>query len=246
MGCRESRTISPRQAGVTWPIDFELISILQITPAGVLYSVQDIISGAFVTLKHRTQWDSDKLVTEVKIHSRLAKCTGVVQLLYAQIHAGIIVTRDTDGNLAASGRLSESRVIEIVGSLARTLREIHDTGIVHGNLTLENVLIKGSRVFISNFSCSFWIGNEVSGLRDCDPESAPPEAHAGDTLLGPAMDVWALGLIGVSLLGTPTKKPEVLLAMLNPDPKTRISLSQVLAHPWLSTSPCSSTSRSLF
>jgi serine/threonine protein kinase len=95
----------------------------------------------------------------------------------------------------------------LVEVLARTVHHAHSRGIVHRDLKPANVLLAADgQPKISDFGLAKQLdeptseAKTVSGARLGTPEYMAPEQAAGKGEIGPAADVWALGVLLYELL----------------------------------------------
>ena len=152
-------------------------------------------------------------------------------------------------------------VQKIFRQVCNGVKSLHHAGVAHTDLKPENVLmdIATQNVAICDFGSCVWMKkrrtNEISGARGTN-EYYAPEMIESEYCYDPfKVDSFCLGvLLFILLTGTfPYSNndhicdydanelgfsPEVenlLAALLNPDPLKRISVSEALKHPWLST-----------
>ncbi|KAH9042595.1 hypothetical protein EDB85DRAFT_1885852 [Lactarius pseudohatsudake] len=169
--------------------------------------------------------------------------------------------------LTEKGRISEQETRRIFGQLCLAVNYLHEKGIVHRDLKLENVLLdERCRIKLGDFGFTreFDRGSYLETY--CGTTGyAAPEMLEGKKYLGPEVDVWSLGVILYCLLtgGLPFddddesimrkmvikgdfEDPEwlsndirdLIHKILQKDPIKRITISQILAHSWF-TSPSS-------
>jgi hypothetical protein len=108
------------------------------------------------------------------------------------------------------GGLPPRQVAALVGKLALAMQEVHQAGVIHGNLKPANIVFRGTRhrhdSVIVDFghvesdagtyalSGEFEPGTETSGYL------APEQIHGDRDAVGPACDIFALGVILYELL----------------------------------------------
>ncbi|GLB40992.1 putative kinase-like [Lyophyllum shimeji] len=167
--------------------------------------------------------------------------------------------------LAEKGRLSEDEARIMFGQLCLAVAYLHDNGIVHRDLKLENVLLdERCRVKLGDFGFTreFERGSFMETY--CGTTGyASPEMLEGKKYQGPEVDVWSLGVILYCLLtGTlpfddddedvmrqmiiqgdfedpewlSTESRDLIKDILQKDVAKRFTIPQILAHPWF-TSP---------
>lgn len=169
--------------------------------------------------------------------------------------------------LTEKGRTSEQETRRIFGQLCLAVNYLHEKGIVHRDLKLENVLLdERCRIKLGDFGFTREFDRGTYLETYCGTTGyAAPEMLEGKKYLGPEVDVWSLGVILYCLLtgGLPFddddesvmremvikgdfEDPEWLSndirdlvhKILQKDPVKRITIPQILAHSWF-TSPSS-------
>lgn len=93
--------------------------------------------------------------------------------------------------ITQSGPLPSTVLLPIIASAAETLADLHTSGIVHGDISAETVLIADEQAKVIEFS----IANQeqMDGVVPGDPVYLSPEAITG-AALAPSRDIWALGV----------------------------------------------------
>ncbi|KAJ7750396.1 Pkinase-domain-containing protein [Mycena maculata] len=163
--------------------------------------------------------------------------------------------------LVEKGRLSEDETKIIFGQLCLAVAYLHDKGIVHRDLKLENVLLdERCRVKLGDFGFTREFERGAFMETFCGTTGyASPEMLQGRKYLGPEVDIWSLGVILYCLLtGTlpfddddenimrqkiivgefedpewlSNESRDLIKNILQQDPTKRIPISQILAHPW--------------
>eukprot|EP01117_Protostelium_nocturnum_P015058 TRINITY_DN579_c0_g2_i3.p1 TRINITY_DN579_c0_g2~~TRINITY_DN579_c0_g2_i3.p1 ORF type:complete len:224 (+),score=37.83 TRINITY_DN579_c0_g2_i3:1507-2178(+) len=185
-------------------------------------------------------------------------------LVYDYIEGGDLFTRLSDGGMIP---FSENRVRKIAKQLVDILLRIHERGISHRDIKLENIMISNSEksVYLIDFGLSFHYDNydacnDHSGTR----EYAPPEIISGQkSFSSTASDIWSLGVTIFTLLygtfpfnydkketeakrigyypypyfspkaGRSKEAIDFLRNMLEADPSQRITLKELVDHPFL-------------
>ncbi|KAF8737333.1 hypothetical protein AX14_013019 [Amanita brunnescens Koide BX004] len=166
--------------------------------------------------------------------------------------------------LVEKGRLAEDEAKIIFGQLCLAVAYLHDKGIVHRDLKLENVLLdERCRVKLGDFG--FTREYERGALMEtfCGTTGyAAPEMLERKKYMGPEVDVWSLGVILYCLLtGTlpfddddeeemrakviqgeyddpewlSLESRDLIRNILEKDASKRFTIPQILAHPWFST-----------
>ncbi|HRI70620.1 MAG TPA: protein kinase [Polyangium sp.] len=123
---------------------------------------------------------------------------------------------DLEGHVQRRGALPPSEIVGIFWQIADALSKAHAIGIVHRDLKPENIFLHehfDGRVIVKllDFGISKMTGEGLGNIAEAGltrtgailgtPLYMPPEQANGDTaLIGPASDLWALGLIAYRLL----------------------------------------------
>jgi serine/threonine-protein kinase len=138
-------------------------------------------------------------------------------------HANIVAIYDANTHLGqpyytmpfiAGGSLAQHRArftadprvaVAVVEKVARAIHYAHEEGIVHRDLKPSNILLDGDEPKVSDFGLAKVTDSDVeltrSGAVMGTPAYMAPEQAAGSThLIGPATDVWALGVILYEML----------------------------------------------
>ncbi|KAF7353684.1 Non-specific serine/threonine protein kinase [Mycena venus] len=160
------------------------------------------------------------------------------------------------------GRLRERVARKIAQQIATGLLFCHRNRIVHRDIKVENILISCTGdVKIANFGLCAVFDRLGHLYTFCGTSYFPaPEMLSGKPYVGPEVDVWNFGIVlyilvcgkvpfndeRLDLLHEKVRRGTVqypshlstecrclLSRMLTTDPTSRVSLSDVLSHPWL-------------
>jgi serine/threonine protein kinase len=142
--------------------------------------------------------------------------------------------------MAELTRRGEAIPVEVAVALARDtaagLQAIHDAGLIHRNITPDNLMIATSgHLVVLDFGCATWQLSErvryTPPLAPIDPVYASPEMRAGAPL-DPRADVYSLGALLHQLV---PRRPDVPVALdgiiahaLETDPATRFGSAREL------------------
>ncbi|KAF9451606.1 Pkinase-domain-containing protein [Macrolepiota fuliginosa MF-IS2] len=166
--------------------------------------------------------------------------------------------------LVEKGRLEEDETRVIFGQLCLAVAYLHESGIVHRDLKLENVLLdERCRIKLGDFG--FTREYDKNGFMQtfCGTTGyASPEMLQGKRYQGPEVDVWSLGVILYCLLtGTlpfddddeaimrnkiiredfedpiwlSLEGRDLIKNILQKDATKRIMIPQILTHPWFTS-----------
>jgi serine/threonine protein kinase len=120
--------------------------------------------------------------------------------------------------MAELARRGQAIPVEVAVALARDaaadLQAIHDAGLIHRNVTPDNLMIATSgHLVVLDFGCATWQLSErvrySPPLAPIDPAYASPEMRAG-TPLDPRADVYSLGALLHQLV---PRRPDVPVAL---------------------------------
>ncbi|KAF7303808.1 Serine/threonine-protein kinase MARK2 [Mycena indigotica] len=163
--------------------------------------------------------------------------------------------------LVEKGRLSEDETKIIFGQLCLAVAYLHDKGIVHRDLKLENVLLdERCRVKLGDFGFTREYERGIFLETFCGTTGyAAPEMLQGHKYLGPEVDIWSLGIILYCLLtgGLPfddddesvmrdkiisgkfedpewlsDESRDLIKSILVKEPAKRLPISSILTHSW--------------
>ncbi|EIJ88964.1 CAMK/CAMKL/KIN1 protein kinase [Nematocida parisii ERTm1] len=162
-------------------------------------------------------------------------------------------------------KLSEITAKKYFIQILDAIQYCHNHNIVHRDIKIENILInKDDNAILIDFGLSNFFENEGFLGTFCGSlYFAAPELLSGNLYKGPEVDIWSLGVVlyvmvcgkvpfddkNLQLLyhkitnsniltdGVSEELKSLLLQMLNPDRNTRISVQQILNHPWVNDNP---------
>ncbi|KAK0444271.1 uncharacterized protein EV420DRAFT_1010005 [Desarmillaria tabescens] len=166
--------------------------------------------------------------------------------------------------LVEKGRLSEDETKVMFGQLCLAVAYLHEKGIVHRDLKLENVLLdERCKVKLGDFGFTREFERGTLMETFCGTTGyASPEMLQGKKYQGPEVDVWSLGIILYCLLtGTlpfddddeavmrqkiikgdfedpewlSIESRDLIKNILVMDPAKRLTIPQILTHSWFGT-----------
>jgi serine/threonine-protein kinase len=215
---------------------------------GVVYLVEHEHTGERLALKllHGSAATNPNVIARFKREARVGaqiKSEHVVRVTDADVApelggAPFFVMEllegfDLERAVEKLGRLQRDAVVGVLSQLAKALDKAHAIGVVHRDLKPENIFLHrredGSLVVkvldfgISKFLMSdgiTGIGATADGTMMGTPAyMAPEQARGAVQAMGPATDVWAIGLIAIRLLTaelywTAGTQPELMVQLL--------------------------------
>lgn len=103
--------------------------------------------------------------------------------------------------LAANAPLSEDKTRELVFQLVCAIEHLHNLGVCHRDIKLENVLVgdDGAKLIDFNLSC-FWAKKPLQTTFCGSQEYCSPEIFNRCPYIGPEIDSWSLGVLTYALL----------------------------------------------
>lgn len=91
-------------------------------------------------------------------------------------------------------KINEIEAKSIAGQLIGALAYLHQNGVIHRDLKLENVMIGGFRVVVVDFGLATkWRPGDEMLEHPGSLDFAAPEIFNADPFYGPSVDVWSFG-----------------------------------------------------
>ncbi|EIW55735.1 Pkinase-domain-containing protein [Trametes versicolor FP-101664 SS1] len=225
------------------------------------------LTGIRVAIKQIPKAMSAALTREIHHHRQLhhPHVTQLYEVIATESNIWLVTELCSGGELfdylAEKGRLEEEETRVFFGQLCLAVAYVHEKGIVHRDLKLENVLLdERCRVKLGDFGFTREFERGTLLETFCGTTGyAAPEMLMAKKYLGPEVDVWSLGVILYTLLtGTlpfddddesimrdkvikgEYDDPEwlsdesraLLAGILRVDPSERFTIAQILTHPW--------------
>ncbi|KAJ4296438.1 Serine/threonine-protein kinase [Kalmusia sp. IMI 367209] len=147
--------------------------------------------------------------------------------------------------IISHGRLKEKQARKFARQIASALDYCHRNSIVHRDLKIENILIsKTGDIKIIDFGLSNLFSPRNLLKTFCGSlYFAAPELLQAKQYTGPEVDIWSFGIVLYMrrlrrvMSTTPpwlsTECRNLIHRMLQTDPAQRITLTEIMTHPWL-------------
>lgn len=161
-----------------------------------------------------------------------------------------------------NGPLNESHARDYFGQICLGIKKMHSLDLVHRDIKLENILIDSNFVLkVGDLGCARRQMDKRLNTITGSYAYGAPEVVRGDRYDGKKADVWSLGIILFAMVqgklpytdkgslkqmlkkrSKPPKYPshlsascrELLSGMLCFEPSVRLTIEEVISHPWLS------------
>ena len=203
--------IAPMTGAVEIP-GYEILEELGRGAMGVVYKARQLALNRTVALKmilsgeHATPRDLVRFLAEAEAVAAIAH-PNVVQVFEVGNHIGrpFMALEYCDGGtltqfLKTRGKLPPLEAAAIVEQIARGVAAAHDQGIVHRDLKPGNVLLTESgRLKVTDFGLAKRdSGHDLThsdAVLGTPSYMAPEQAKGESKFAGPAVDVWALGVM---------------------------------------------------
>ena len=144
----------------------------------------------------------------IRMHEAVALPGGDVALVLDHVAGGTV-----GSVVRARGHLAPGELVTVLTPVASTVARLHGAGVVHGDLSPDNVLLDlDGRPFVADLGVARITGTRVEDLRGTDGFVAP-EVLAGG-LPTPASDVHALGALAWFCLTGEAPGPAVVRGRL--------------------------------
>ncbi len=162
---------------------------------------------------------------ELAVLARLRTAHGATLIEVSEVPLPTIALTFLEGKTldawsAKTGSRKENATLRIVRDLAQALAELHDAGVVHGDVKPENVIVEetadGPRASLIDLGLAHGVRESARGAT---PAYAAPELSRGIGV--PASDVFALGKIARDLLGDLDWIAPLLLTLPEARPSAR-------------------------
>ncbi|KAF9063017.1 hypothetical protein BDP27DRAFT_1335869 [Rhodocollybia butyracea] len=224
-----------------------------------------------VAIKQIPKSMSASLTREIHHHRQLhhPHVTQMYEVIATESSIWIVTELCSGGELfdylSEKGRLSEDETRFLFGQLCLAVAYLHEKGIVHRDLKLENVLLdERCRVKLGDFGFTREFERGVSMETFCGTTGyASPEMLQGKKYFGAEVDIWSLGVILYCLLTgmlpfddddeqimrdkvvvgefedpewLSNEARDLIKNILQKEPSKRLTIPQILEHVWFTSS----------
>jgi len=148
---------------------------------------------------------AENFLDEARILARFADCAGVVSVMdfFAENNTAYIVMPYIQGTtlsefIPQNGGLSERETIEMLSPVISTLSKVHKAGIIHRDISPDNILItKDKKAILLDFGICLPINDDSKEVVQEKPTSlkhgyAPPEQYCYKGIQGPWTDIYSM------------------------------------------------------
>ena len=178
----------------------------------------------------------------------------------------LVEGRDLFDYISEHGPLEERLAARLFRQVVESVVGCQERGVLHGDVKDENVLVEEDdktgevRARLIDLGSGNWFSSEVYSQYEGTRVYAPPEWVACRRYKGEALTVWSLGILLYDMLcgdipfetdteilegrlvwweelGLSSLAKDLITRCLARDQADRLSLAQVLAHPWLKEGP---------
>ena len=164
--------------------------------------------NARVAVKQIPKQHVASLTREIHHHRRLhhPNVLQLYEVIQTESHIWMVTELCTGGELydlvARRGALPETEACALFSQLCLAVSYIHELGIVHRDLKLENILLDGKgQVKLSDFGFTReFEAHQALDTRCGTPLYSAPEMLDGRRYMGEAVDVWSMGVILYALV----------------------------------------------
>ncbi|EAP98761.1 probable serine/threonine-protein kinase transcriptional regulatoryprotein pknk (protein kinase k) (stpk k) [Janibacter sp. HTCC2649] len=187
--------------------------------SGAVWSATDA-AGATVAIKVVPAVDAADALVElavlgritdphlVRLHEATALPNGDVALVLDHLAGGTLGSA-----VRARGHLAPGEAVTVLSPIASTLGRLHGIGVVHGDVSPDNVLLDlEGRPFLADLGVASIVGEQLAELRGTEGFVAPEVAVGGAP--SPASDAYALGALAWFVLTGEAPGPAVIRGRL--------------------------------
>ncbi|GAX85132.1 hypothetical protein CEUSTIGMA_g12552.t1 [Chlamydomonas eustigma] len=149
----------------------------------------------------------DRIQKEIEVLQVLQSCPGVIKLLdcfederQVQIVTELCPGGDLQQYVHSKGALQEKQLAAIANEVLKTVKQCHDSGVLHGDVKPGNFCFKecefsATSLRAIDFGCSQYLSNKKKRFtkRTGTPAFMSPEIYAKD--YGQKADIWSAGVM---------------------------------------------------
>lgn len=170
-----------------------------------------------------------KYIEEARLLSKFDKLDGVVSVLdfFEENNTAYIVFEYISGGTLKSRikneTITEKDLLEKIRPVLFSLAQLHNVGVIHGDISLDNIMVTESEEWkLIDFGSAYDILNDDDRKKGLNPNFAPPELYNKEAVAGPWSDIYSLCVVMYRLLSG--KFPPVSIERYPKDTLKAISL----------------------
>lgn len=217
---------------IAWDKELEsVVCIKEYYPSGIVNRIPGtskliLFSGS---KKKEFEFGLTRFIDEARNTTKFSGHKNIVNVYeyFEENNTAYFVMEYMPGNTLAhyieeNGKISLERSLEIIAEVGKALKDVHESGIIHRDISPDNIMIcKDGKVKLFDFGAARFSAEEAE-VRTIilKPGFAPPEQYDSISEQGPKTDIYALG---ATLY--------YMLTGVKPDESTNRKIADVLKEP---------------
>jgi serine/threonine protein kinase len=167
--------------------------------SGSLYLCHDHESRRYV-LKKLPKNDDSRRELYIQYYLKSKYIINIIEIFEAKLYYYVVLEYADGGDLfdrLNTMRLKDKEICAILLKIAWLIKYIHDKGIVHADIKMENILIKNDTLRLADFGFSNFVGGITTTSDYTIPYTSPEQLNNANRCF--KSDVWSLGMIAYFL-----------------------------------------------